>query len=201
MNYQYVKNSRKRRKEDIVYIMGGCCQICGYNRAITALDLHHLNPNIKEFSIGTILNKNWDIVNEEIKKCILLCANCHREVHEGLIIQQLNSSYNSIRANEISERIDKLKHHQNRYCPNCGEIISQQAKFCPKCANEMRQKVNRPSREELKKLIRTKSFLSIARLYNNQISDSAIRKWCDSYKLPRTKREINSYSDEEWEKI
>ena len=85
MSYQYVKDSRKRRKEDIVYVMGGCCQICGYNRAITALDLHHLNPADKEFGIGAILNKDWELMNSEIQKCILVCANCHREIHEGLI--------------------------------------------------------------------------------------------------------------------
>ena len=201
MSYQAVKDCRKRRKEDIVYVMGKCCQLCGYNKAITALELHHLNPSEKEFSIGKILNKNWNLINEEIKKCILVCANCHREIHEGLITQKLISSYNAERAIEISSHINRLKHHQDRYCPKCGEIISQKAEYCPKCANEMRQKVERPSREELKQLIRKESFLGIARMYDNKITDNAIRKWCDAYKLPRTKKEINSYSDEEWERI
>lgn len=56
-----------------------------------------------------------------------------------------------------------------------------------------------PSREELKKLIRTKPILQIGKIFN--VSDNAIRKWCDKYNLPRKKREINSYSDEEWDKI
>ena len=172
MSYQAVKDCRKRRKEDIVYVMGKCCQLCGYNKAITALELHHLNPSEKEFSIGKILNKNWNLINEEIKKCILVCANCHREIHEGLITQKLISSYNAERAIEISSHI-----------------------------NEMRQKVERPSREELKQLIREESFLGIARLYDNKISDNAIRKWCDAYNLPRTKKEIKSYTDEEWASI
>ena len=59
--------------------------------------------------------------------------------------------------------------------------------------------VERPSREELKELIRTKSFLEIGRMFN--VSDNAIRKWCDFEKLPRKKTEINKYSDEEWELI
>lgn len=198
MSYQYVKDSRKRRKEDIVYVMGGCCQICGYDRAITALELHHLNPEEKEFGIGTILNKNWELMDNEIQKCILVCANCHREIHEELITEELKSSYNADRAKEISNRIDLLKHHQDRYCPICGAIISQKAEHCPNCANKMRQKVERPSRDELKELIRTKSFLDIARMYDNKITDNAIRKWCDSYQLPRTKKEIKSYTNEEW---
>ena len=94
MNYQYVKDSRKRRKEDILYVMGNHCQICGYNKSTTALEFHHLNPQEKDFTIGQILNKEWELMNKEIKKCALLCANCHREYHEGLITQQLISSYN-----------------------------------------------------------------------------------------------------------
>lgn len=201
MSYEYVKDSRKRRKEDIVYIMGGCCQLCGYKKALTALDLHHLKPEEKDFSIGTILNKDWETMKNEIQKCILVCANCHREIHEGLVTQELKTSYDNNKANEVSKQIERLKHHQDKYCFNCGAIIGSKAQYCPKCANQLRQKVERPTREELKQLIRNESFLGIARLYNNIITDNAVRKWCDTYNLPRTKKEINSYTDEEWAAI
>ena len=55
------------------------------------------------------------------------------------------------------------------------------------------------TREELKDLIRHKSFLEIGRMYG--ITDNAIRKWCVKYDLPRTKTEIKSYSEEEWANI
>lgn len=55
------------------------------------------------------------------------------------------------------------------------------------------------NREELKSLIRTESFLSIGKKFN--VSDNAVRRWCDHYKLPRKKRDINSYSDEQWNEI
>ena len=55
------------------------------------------------------------------------------------------------------------------------------------------------SREHLKNLIREKSFSELGRLYN--VSDNAIRKWCDKYNLPRTKKAIKEYSEEEWSKI
>lgn len=55
------------------------------------------------------------------------------------------------------------------------------------------------TREELKKKIRTQSFLSIGKEFN--ISDNAIKKWCDKFNLPRTKKEIKSYSDKEWDLI
>ena len=56
--------------------------------------------------------------------------------------------------------------------------------------------VVRPNRDELKQLIRTKSFLQIGKMYG--VSDNAIRKWCDFENLPRKKGEINKYTDEEW---
>lgn len=62
-----------------------------------------------------------------------------------------------------------------------------------------RRKVERPSREELKKLIRTKTFVEIGKQFN--VDSTTIPKWCDGYNLPRRKREINNYTDEEWEKL
>ena len=84
------------------------------------------------------------------------------------------------------------------YCPDCGKEVTTEGVRCIECAKLNQRKVERPTREELKKLIRTTSFLGIARLYDNQITDNAIRKWCDAYGLPRTKKEIKLYSDEEW---
>lgn len=59
--------------------------------------------------------------------------------------------------------------------------------------------VERPNREKLKELIRTKSFLEIGKMYG--VSDNSIRKWCDFENLPRKKTEINKISDEDWELI
>lgn len=63
----------------------------------------------------------------------------------------------------------------------------------------LKRTVERPNRQELKKLIRKYPFTKIGEMYG--VSDNAVRKWCDFEKLPRKKREINAYSDEEWEKI
>lgn len=71
-----------------------------------------------------------------------------------------------------------------------------------KCSNKIKGFNNRkprPSREELKQLIRTESFLSIGRIFN--VSDNAIRKWCIAENLPKSKTEIKKISDEDWEKI
>ena len=85
---------------------------------------------------------------------------------------------------------------QQHFCIDCGMPISAGATRCSKCYALTTRKVDRPAREELKQLIRTKSFLEIGRQFG--VSDNAIRKWCDIEKLPRSKKEIKSYSDEQW---
>ena len=63
---------------------GGCCQVCGYDRCIEALEFHHLDPSQKDFGISKKgYTRSWEKVKEEVEKCILLCANCHREAHAG----------------------------------------------------------------------------------------------------------------------
>lgn len=95
--------------------------------------------------------------------------------------------------------ISYAQNSQNK-CIKCGKNISKTAKFCTSCSAQMQRIVKeRPSREELKTLIKTLPFTQIAKSYN--ITDNAVRKWCDFYKLPRTKKEINSYSEEEWNEI
>ena len=81
----------------------------------------------------------------------------------------------------------------------CGKPISKWGKRCVKCAHIGQRKTTLPEREVLKQLIREKPFTQIGNIYN--VTDNAVRKWCDSYNLPRTKKEIKSYSDEQWELI
>jgi DNA invertase Pin-like site-specific DNA recombinase len=74
---------RKRKKQELVEYKGGCCEKCGYDKSIEALQFHHLNPNEKDF---TISGKSYSIerLKKEVDKCILVCANCHIEIHEEL---------------------------------------------------------------------------------------------------------------------
>ena len=77
------KRSVKRRqnlKQIAVDHLGGKCQRCGYDNYIGALEFHHKDPSSKDMTIaGT--GKKWDAIKDEVEKCLLLCANCHREVH------------------------------------------------------------------------------------------------------------------------
>lgn len=62
--------------------MGGKCEICGYDKCLVALEAHHVDPSTKDFSISDVAS--LDRIERELEKCVLLCANCHREVHDGL---------------------------------------------------------------------------------------------------------------------
>lgn len=83
-NYQRIKSYRQRMKEKLVEYKGGKCQLCGYDKCITALEFHHLNPSEKDFGISRYTNLKWDSVVSEVDKCIIVCSNCHREIHAGL---------------------------------------------------------------------------------------------------------------------
>ena len=62
---------------------GGKCIRCGYNKCLKALEFHHLDPSQKDF---TISNDHFrlDEAVAESKKCILICSNCHKELHDNL---------------------------------------------------------------------------------------------------------------------
>lgn len=82
-NKSAVSNRRKKLKEMSVEYLGGSCKRCGYNKCLAALDFHHLSN--KSFGIGTKgYTRAWAKVKEELNKCILLCRNCHNELHTGL---------------------------------------------------------------------------------------------------------------------
>lgn len=79
---------RKRRKivrfKALTY-KGGRCQTCGYDRCMEALEFHHLTSTKKDFGISSKgYTRSWDKIRAELEKCLLLCANCHREVHSSL---------------------------------------------------------------------------------------------------------------------
>lgn len=80
---EYKKNQRLDKKRVLVAMLGGKCCRCGYSKCIAALDFHHKNPASKLFEISHNLSRSLDALRAEAAKCLLLCANCHREEHEA----------------------------------------------------------------------------------------------------------------------
>lgn len=64
---------------------GNSCFCCGYHKCPDALEFHHLDPSKKDFSISDRNIKfNWEDIQKELDKCILVCSNCHKEIHAGM---------------------------------------------------------------------------------------------------------------------
>jgi hypothetical protein len=81
-NVEAVTKKRREIKLKAIEYKGGKCEHCGYNKCPSVFDFHHLDPNKKDFAISSNgHSRSWDRVKKELDKCILLCSNCHRELH------------------------------------------------------------------------------------------------------------------------
>lgn len=90
-NYEYrqrtrcgscnTKIRRFRAKAAAIKFLGGKCEKCGWSGNQAAMQFHHKDPKKKDFTIGNVGNKSWDRIKSEMKKCLLLCANCHMIEH------------------------------------------------------------------------------------------------------------------------
>ncbi len=83
---EQTKDRQKDFKQKCIEYKGGSCRCCGYNKCNSALEFHHIDPNEKEFEIKKSTSRSFnESIKIELDKCILVCANCHREIHAGLI--------------------------------------------------------------------------------------------------------------------
>jgi predicted HNH restriction endonuclease len=85
-NYQSQQKRGKDRKKKLIRLLGHKCKICGYNKNSAALDFHHKDPNEKvlKLDLRSCSNNKWEKLVKEASKCDLLCANCHRELHNPI---------------------------------------------------------------------------------------------------------------------
>ena len=149
------------------------CSICGqepfWNGKPLTLILDHINGVNND---DRIENLRW------------VCPNCNQQLE--------TTGFKKIRV--------KNKPKKHYYCVDCGKEIGKNAIRCAECASKFQRKVsNRPSRNELKQMIRAKSMTAIGSSYG--VSDNSVRKWCKAYNLPFRVSEIKQYTDEEWNQI
>jgi transposase len=75
---------RRTVKRKLVEEAGGACALCGYRRCVGALQFHHVDPRRKKFNLSQGgCSRSLTRSRSEIRKCVLLCANCHAEVEGG----------------------------------------------------------------------------------------------------------------------
>lgn len=175
-SYQHVKEWRQNTKQKLVEALGSCCQICSYNKSNAALEIHHINPNEKEFALSKYMSgsvKAWEHLKEEAVKCVLLCANCHREIHNG-----------ATNLPQDFQRFDEsliISHKQkptDTPCTECGTLKDYKQIFCSnKCSTTHYSKL-KLTKEQLKQyLIEYKGNLTkIAKALS--VSDNGFKKRC-----------------------
>ena len=75
-----VINWKKVKKLELIKYKGGCCEVCGYDKCPAALEFHHKDPKGKDFAISSH-SYSFEKMKKEVDKCMLVCSNCHREIH------------------------------------------------------------------------------------------------------------------------
>ncbi len=163
-----VMKCQRRKKMDVVERFGGKCQVCGYDKCINALEFHHLEDK-KESPSYVIMRWSWKRAKKELEKCIMVCANCHREIHYKI--------------REIDPENLSITKWLTHTCPTCFKGYDTRNKdqiFCSQvCSKRYHSKPGRPSKEELRHLIRTHPQRQVAVMLN--VCQSTVRQWCVNY--------------------
>lgn len=170
-----IKEWRRNTKAKIVAAMGGCCQICKYSKCNSALELHHIDPLDKELTLSQALSnpKKWEALENELSKCILLCSNCHKEVHAG--ITSIPKNYQKYDFSLIP--LPLLKGICSSNCPTCGKIKINSNRYCSRaCSAKSRKNVELWGSIDIIELVEVKklSYVAIGKLVG--CSDVAAKK-------------------------
>lgn len=119
-----------------------------------------------------------------------VCPNCDSQ------LSTYCGANETIRYKKSGDYSAYLVPRTEHYCADCGKPLKEKSSTrCMECAYKASRRVERPSRDKLKQLIRNNPFTYIAKQFG--VSDNAIRKWCKAESLPSKKSEIMRLSDKE----
>lgn len=134
-----VQRRRDMLKEKAVEYKGGKCERCPYNKCIAALDFHHLDPKEKDFGIADNGHtRSWEKIKQELDKCIMLCANCHREEHAKE--HELKKESLKERKKKFTGFVHGTRNGYTHYKCRCD--------LCKKANNEHSKKYKKPRSQE-----------------------------------------------------
>lgn len=194
-----------------------CCQLTEWLQFPINLELHHKDGNKLNYQENNLQllcpnchshtdnygskNKNHIDISDEDLILALQSSFSIRQALFSLGLSDAGANYNRARVlmNKYNISLKQKKQiEKENFCIDCNKSIYPGSKRCIQCEAKTRQIFLIP-REELKNLIRTTPFTKIGEKYG--VSDTAIRKWCDKYNLPRKVSEIKKISDEDWKNI
>lgn len=176
-SYDYQKNRGLQRKVFLINSRGGKCEKCPYDKNIASLEFHHLDPNEKDDALDMrhLSNRTMKWILEEFEKCIVLCANCHREEHHP----DLEINLVSKKLSDFKFKSFEQKTNNKPRCEDCGKEINYSCKRCVKCNNIERRKVkDRPAKEIIETMRNEFSLDEIASQFN--VSRRSVSRWLNS---------------------
>jgi hypothetical protein len=168
----HVKQWRRSTKDRMVHAMGGSCVVCGYHRCIEALDFHHLDPTKKDYDLGKMRASPmaWSRIVVELKKCVMVCSRCHKEIHAGITEVPEGAAM----FDPAFEDYRQIFKSTMTPCPVCGELKRPTARYCSlRCAATSRRKIEW-ERYDLIELTKTMNNSAIGRLVG--VSDVSVAK-------------------------
>jgi hypothetical protein len=161
----------------MVEAFGGICCVCKQKFPQEILEFHHLHPAEKSFSLGNGIRSNciaWSKLVDELRKCVMACANCHRLVEYG----HAQIPYDALRFNEsfYSYKIPKYDK-----CA-CGKPKLKKKKYCSStCYSIHQRRSDWPTEAELRYLLVEYSIAKIAKLF--EVNHNTVKKWKKFYNL------------------
>lgn len=194
----YICRRYNARKLAAIEFMGGKCHFCNETKHPSSFQFHHTDPQTKDFTWDKLRMKAVDQVYNELKKTVLVCANCHSEHHSGgnnwieLDIEKkrfLSGLEEAKRCDSAGDEFTKpkpeltLKPRQVVPCESCGVLVERievkSRVFCsPTCSQNGHLRIEWPEDDVLGQMIRSQSTLSLSKKLG--VSDKAIKKRCAS---------------------
>lgn len=184
-----VSNRRRyQMKLRCIDYLGGKCSACGVIGCPEIYDFHHIDPTTKKFTISGKMSHSWKFLRDELDKCSLLCANCHRTFHfEEKSHKTYRLSYESVKLpNKKQEAI------RTRKIDRSQQIIQQFGHSLQK-SDGKRELYVWPSVDEVVELVKDTSFKRASEIMG--VTDNAIRKFLRRHEIdPKSIRNIKNNS-------
>jgi len=176
----HVVNWHRRTKLKLIEYKGGKCERCGYcKKCSRAYHFHHTDPSQKDFSVS---QKTWSFerLKLEVDKCLLVCSNCHAELHD-----EEYAKIKETEAQKFSAWMESRTETAN--CLLCNAEFkprSRTQRYCSTaCGLKATSKVKEhPSKDCLQASILTNSWAALGRKFG--ASGNTVKKWAKQYGLP-----------------
>lgn len=171
-NSTRVQKWRQATKQRLVEAFGGRCGICGYDKeCIRAYDFHHIDPGEKDFSLSKGNTVGWEKIVVEMRKCCMLCSNCHREVHDGYTALPLSVR----RFDESYAKYKEVKDEVTFNLCACGKNKRSDHQFCsPRCFGHSIRKVDWDAIDLIGLVKATSNFAEVGRMLG--VSSTVVRR-------------------------